>query len=268
LGTVTATTNQGAISYNFVSLSVVNAFSINTVTGELVISDASVFDYETNPEISAVIEVTNGDITKNISVTITLNDIAYILSSSLTSYNSASDSKWVEITEVEYNNLADNLNYITEVGIPETLFESDVANLNGGANNFTIAGVGGSVNIIPESSYLFAFKYVSNVNIARTLDEVKTGTIGAPGFETIGSALVSSANSGAHYFVLKNNTELTTLANETSTLGFYSSKETGYKTLSGITNYYASGNQNSIPTSSTESINYMFQGLSTTQKQW
>lgn len=271
LGSITATTNQGTISYSFVSLSVANAFSINTSTGAMIVGDASAFDYETNPTIDAVIEVTNGDIIKNVSVIITLNDmddVAHILSSSLSSYNSASDAQWVEITETEYNSLADNLNAISEIGIPDTLFESDLTNLSNGASNFTIAAVGGDVNVIPSSSYLFAFKYVSGTTDARTLDEVKTGAIGNPGFTTLGSALVSSVNSGAHYFVLKNNTTLTTSANETSTLAFYSSKATGYKTLSGITNYYASGNQNTIPTSSTESINYMFQGLSTTQKQW
>lgn len=271
LGTITATTNQGAISYEFVSLSVANAFSLNTSTGAMTVGDASAFDYETNPTIDAVIEVTNGDIIKNVSVTITLNDmddVAHILSSSLTSYNSASDAQWVEITEAEYNSLADNLNAISEIGIPDTLFESDLTNLSSGANNFTVAAVGGDANVIPSSSYLFAFKYVSGTTDARTLDEVKTGALGNSGFTTLGSALVSSANSGAHYFVLKNNTTLTTSANETSTLAFYSSKDTGYKALSGITNYYASGNQNTIPTSSTETINYMFQGLSTTQKQW
>ncbi|WP_159020359.1 hypothetical protein [Algibacter sp. L3A6] len=75
LGTVTASANEGDITFSIKSQTVDGAVSINPTTGELLIADNTAFDYEANTEITGVIEAKVNTETEDINFTITINDV-------------------------------------------------------------------------------------------------------------------------------------------------------------------------------------------------
>ena len=182
------------------------------------------------------------------------------LSTTTSDYTAAADSDWVEITEAEYNALAEKLQDVTVNGIVDTLFDETKAT-GKGAVSFLVASEAAT---IPANSYVFAFKFMSGVTDTRTADKVKVSEQTVKGtYTTVGKPL-QLTGSGTHYFVLKNPDYQT--GNNTGYLGFYSSKSTNQYNISGMTNHWGRGDTNT--TTGTESINYMFQSLSTTSKQW
>ena len=74
LGTVQAD-GDGTLSFSITSQTPEGALSINTSSGELTIADATLFDFETNPVITANILLDNSSTTKTAIVTIGVNDI-------------------------------------------------------------------------------------------------------------------------------------------------------------------------------------------------
>ena len=264
LGTIT--TNATAPTFSITSQSPSGAFAVSA-TGQVSVANASLFDYETQPNPTATISVMENGLESFSIVNVTLNDvddIASFLSTTKAGYEAATAGDWVEVTEAEYDALAASLNEVSKSAIPDSLYESDPTTLSNGANNFTLAPEGGETLTMPDGSYLFAFKYVSKTDAERTMDQVKvSSTSAAEDFMDMGNLLPSHMGQGVHYFVLKGSDSPTTA---TGHLGFYSSTTSGYRNLDGISNRYASGNVNALP--STENINYMFQGLSSTQKQW
>lgn len=74
LGTVQANGN-GTLDFSFTSQTPAGAMSINASTGELTVIDPNLFDFETNPVITAEISVTDGAETTFLTATINLNDV-------------------------------------------------------------------------------------------------------------------------------------------------------------------------------------------------
>lgn len=72
IGTVQSNSND-ALTYNITTQTPAGALSINAATGELLVADASFFDYEVNPTITATISVLEA--TNSGTVTINLNDL-------------------------------------------------------------------------------------------------------------------------------------------------------------------------------------------------
>lgn len=79
LGTVQATTNRGTLSYSLSSQTPEGAMAINASTGQLVVADASAYDFEVNPTITGVVSVANGSETATANVTITVNDFQEVI---------------------------------------------------------------------------------------------------------------------------------------------------------------------------------------------
>jgi len=75
LGTVTGTTNQGSVTFSIASQAPVGAIAIDSSTGELTVADATQFDFETNPSITATVTVANGAVSETANVTINLNNM-------------------------------------------------------------------------------------------------------------------------------------------------------------------------------------------------
>lgn len=74
LGNIQANGN-GTLSYSITAQSPVGAMAINTGTGELTVLDPNLFDFETNPVITADISVTDGTESISATATINLNDV-------------------------------------------------------------------------------------------------------------------------------------------------------------------------------------------------
>lgn len=74
LGTVQANSNS-TLAFSFTSQSPMGAMAIDAATGELTVIDPNLFDFETNPVITAEILVTDGVETATATATINLNDV-------------------------------------------------------------------------------------------------------------------------------------------------------------------------------------------------
>ena len=104
LGTLTATTNQGSLTFTVTSQTPANAIEINSSTGEITVLDETLFDFETNPVISGIIKVENSGVSDNANFTITLNDV---------NENTTTSLKSVTIKRFDNNdNLKHSVKYI------------------------------------------------------------------------------------------------------------------------------------------------------------
>ena len=74
LGTVQANGN-GTLDYSITSQTPTGAMAIDATTGELTVIDPNLFDFETNPVITAEISVTDGVESTSLTATINLNDV-------------------------------------------------------------------------------------------------------------------------------------------------------------------------------------------------
>ena len=74
LGAVQAT-GDGTLNYSITSQTPANALAINASTGELTVVDPNLFDFETNPVLTADILVDNSVNTETLIATIALNDL-------------------------------------------------------------------------------------------------------------------------------------------------------------------------------------------------
>lgn len=75
IGIVQGNTNQGTVTFSITEQNPSGAFSIDSTTGELKVTNEMLFDFETNPTITGTIQVANGAISENALVTINLNDL-------------------------------------------------------------------------------------------------------------------------------------------------------------------------------------------------
>jgi len=75
LGFVTGSTNQGSVTFSLTSQTPGEPFAIDGSTGELTVANATLFDFETNPTLTAVVQVANGGVSENSMVTVNLNDV-------------------------------------------------------------------------------------------------------------------------------------------------------------------------------------------------
>lgn len=74
LGTLQAS-GTGTLSFSITSQNPMGAMALDNATGELTVIDPNLFDFETNPVITADISVTDGEETAIATATINLNDV-------------------------------------------------------------------------------------------------------------------------------------------------------------------------------------------------
>ncbi len=76
LGTITASASSGELSYQLGGQTPAGAMAIDPVTGEISVEDASLFNFEVNPIITATASASAEGVSETASITITLTDIA------------------------------------------------------------------------------------------------------------------------------------------------------------------------------------------------
>ena len=82
IGTVGATTNSGNVNYTLVSQNIAGIIAINATTGQITVANKTAFDANAicvggsslDGRITAVVRLTNGSVTRDINVTITLTN--------------------------------------------------------------------------------------------------------------------------------------------------------------------------------------------------
>lgn len=260
----TVTSNlSGDLNFTITSQSISQALDINS-NGELRVLAWQVYDYETNPVITVTVDVSNGTDTENKIVIISINnvdDIAAFLNSSRTAYTNASNGEWVRVLQSEYNDLANYLANVTKSGQSDGMFQSAGNNVSTGGANFTVSNNNGLT--MSEGSYLFAFRYYTHQNNTVDSNVKISETSHQSNFETVAGNLPPH-DSGYNYFVLKGNSTATTTE---AYLGIYESNTIGYKSNSGSTYFYESGDVEDL-TNDNNNRAYLYQGLSSTIKQW
>jgi hypothetical protein len=254
---------SGSVTFTLTSESITNAVILNSSSGELRVGAWQVYDFETNPVISATISVSNGTDSENKIVIINLNntdDISSFLNTSRTTYENAANGEWIKILQSEYNDLANYLTSITKSGQTDEPFQN--TNIGFGGADYTV--VNNNTPTMEEGSYLFAFKYYTHQNNTMDCNVKISETSYQSNFTTIGSNLPTH-DTGYNYFVLKgNNTPTST----TAYLGIYESNSIGFiETSNGTDYFYESGDVEDL-TNDNNNRTYLYQGLSTTQKQW
>lgn len=261
----TITSNlSGDVNFTITSQSISQAFDINGTTGELSVLAWQVFDFEINPIITLTVDASNETETENKIVIVSLNnidDIAAFLNSSRSAYDNAANGEWVKILQNEFNDLANNLSEVTKSGQFDNIFNNS-QNISTGGANYTVTN--NNTPTMAEGSYLFAFRYYTSQNNTVDSNVKISETSYQSNFETIGTNLPTH-DSGYNYFVLKgSNTPTST----TAYLGVYESNTIGYKSVSGSNSYfYESGDVTDL-TNDGSNRRYLYQGLSTTLKQW
>ena len=80
---IQASTTSGPLSFSFISESVEGAMTINDSTGELFVGDSSLFDFESRYTLTAVVRVSSGSASQDITVTVNLNDIIELSASTI-----------------------------------------------------------------------------------------------------------------------------------------------------------------------------------------
>jgi len=196
----------------------------------------------------------------------TTDKIELTLTSSKATYQNASTSDWIPITDVEYNLLANVLNSVSKIGTTDTQY-NDVNNIIPvGSGNGGITMVNDNQVTMPINSYFFAFRYnVTEDNVSSTKVKI-SNTNATDGYNDLGNILPSH-NNGENYFVLKGNNSPTTDAGH---LAVFCLEKMGYKVTSNPTDYFFSfDDSNTLETKGiTQNAIILFQGLSTTEKQW
>lgn len=75
IGKIDATTNQGSLKFEITSQNSNGALGVNSATGQIFVANPTLFDYETNPVISGVAKISNGNVFKEIQLKVTLRDV-------------------------------------------------------------------------------------------------------------------------------------------------------------------------------------------------
>tara|TARA_R110000851_G_scaffold81391_1_gene178713 strand:- start:3213 stop:4436 length:1224 start_codon:yes stop_codon:yes gene_type:complete len=76
IGQIEANTNEGDLSFTLSQQqNPAGALAVNATSGELTVADETLFDFETNSIITAVVTVANGGIFQNIAVELNLQDV-------------------------------------------------------------------------------------------------------------------------------------------------------------------------------------------------
>ncbi|WP_143273575.1 cadherin repeat domain-containing protein [Aquimarina sp. MAR_2010_214] len=75
LGAIEATTNRSVLAYTIKKEEPTGAFVIDSKTGKLTVKDAMLFDFESRTTLTAIVQVKNGDLTKEAKIIVTLNDV-------------------------------------------------------------------------------------------------------------------------------------------------------------------------------------------------
>ncbi len=270
IGTINATSNL-PLTFSILEQAFTNAIVLNPSTGELTVGDASFFNFEINPAIQGVIEISNGLETISVDLRIDLinrDDIAFALTDSQQDYTDAQAGDWVEITEDEYERLNQVLIAITKAG-----FFEEGPTISPSPNGvYTLANLDQSPqnrNTMPNNSLVFAFKYYAIDNpLNSDRHRVKQSSLtNSTGFENIGNPLPPHQRvNGAACFVLKGGEDLIT-SNE-GFLGFQKSSGSvmGIAIHPGVL-LFGLGEVSELNMESNGDL-ALYEGLSTTIKQW
>ncbi|MBL0744716.1 cadherin repeat domain-containing protein [Chryseolinea lacunae] len=114
LGTLKATTSKGTLSYTLQSESVTGAFAVNSTTGVLSVLNSSLFDFEKNETLTAVITVSNGKKQAALNVKVNLQKIIWTGEDLV--FTKASGADWTQAEN--YDKISDKVIFTRQTSGP------------------------------------------------------------------------------------------------------------------------------------------------------
>ncbi len=253
----------GAVTYSIISQNPTGATEINGNSGELTVDDGSLFNYELNSSMFLTVEMTNGINIEMVNVLIKINDIDDIqdlLMTSQTAYMAASDNTWIQITYGEYELIKRKLLQVSKVATSDSEWMYS-AYISSELKDYTVVNNNG--HAIPSGSYLVAFKYYAQTYNKGNMILVSTDGIGGP-YREIGRGLPGHG-AGYNYFILKGSNER---LESTAYLGYFFTNNTGWKEIPTANySFIESGPATYLSDNTITAVN-LYQGLTTTIRQW
>ena len=89
LGRVQATASSGTPNFSIINQSVAGAIAVSSNSGDITVADPALFDFETRQQITATVRVSVGNVSEEVTVTITINDVSEVDVASLTLWEGA-----------------------------------------------------------------------------------------------------------------------------------------------------------------------------------
>ena len=137
LGTISATSDGGDITFAIASQTPSGALTINNATGEISTADLSLYDYEANPQITATISLTTDGVTETVPATINLNDISDIIFTHIVTDSNKSGHVTI-LDHPDLNNNPDAQIVVSHNYEPNSIDDTNVISLWYNGSNWTI----------------------------------------------------------------------------------------------------------------------------------
>ena len=183
IGAVEGTTNQGTVTFSIMEQTPSGAFAIDSTTGEITVADETIFDFETNSEITGIVKVANGTVFENSNIIINLNDIeeANIYDGDVffmtqqevedfgaNNYTEVTGSVIIGSPNIENNSIVDltPLNTLTTIGANLFIRKNNLLENLEGFNNLTSIGI---------SLHVFSNDLLINFNGLNNLSSIGEG---------------------------------------------------------------------------------------------
>lgn len=115
LGAINPSVNEGALTYKLVEESAPGAFFVQGDTAAIIIADATLWDFEVNPVLTGTVRFVAGHVTKDVIVTINLQDVDESrLVESAIGYYSFDDGLRNDNASYAYATVGDSLNPVAK----------------------------------------------------------------------------------------------------------------------------------------------------------
>lgn len=210
IGAINGSTNQGNVMFSIKSQTPDNSLNIDQLTGELSVNNVNNFDYEINPIITGIVDVSNGDISKSSIVTITLNNLnepkifdGNIQFDSQEDVNNFGSAKYTEVTgfidfngfNIDITTLAP-LENLTKIGGDLLIRDCNkLTNLNG-LQNLSFVGGNIAIGLNDQLVSIEALKNIKNTigDLRITDNDLLTSLEGLNNLVTVGDWFKISNN--------------------------------------------------------------------------
>ncbi|MEO9483948.1 MAG: hypothetical protein ABJG47_10900 [Ekhidna sp.] len=128
--TMTASiTNEEPLEFSITSQSIAGAMLIHSTTGEITVLDSAKFDYEINPELTASITASSGDVSASADVKVVLTDIDETVDPPI-------DNIWKQIgQDIEGEAASDQFGWSTSLSADGTVLAVGARNNDGNGSN-------------------------------------------------------------------------------------------------------------------------------------
>lgn len=188
LGSIAASTNQGELVFSLIEENPDGAFNINENTGELSVNDASLFDFDSNPTLTATAQVENNGTTANSNILINLINVP----SECEQSQSETENLFQNLVTNDNFSIENTLDLITHDYTFKMDVDGEICSIGyQGASNlaYQIRILDSSGNILYDNNHTFsttAQDYVSIIPVAINANENYTIQRISNGSEVIG----------------------------------------------------------------------------------